>query len=126
MEMTLIFGINEYLEANPAYDSLIFRVHGHHLMVRGCFGNSIFVLVTLYHKGGGEIMHRLELKRTSLNFRETWQESNISLLNVSRIPPAVCFTTAVILLLRKFRNLSLKIICWQSERWGLFVSRKVK
>lgn len=46
MEMTLIFGINEYLEANPAYDSLIFRVHGHHLMVQGCFGNRIFVLVS--------------------------------------------------------------------------------
>lgn len=55
-------------------------------------------------------MHQLELKCINLNFRETWQDSNISLFNVSRILPAVCFTTAIILLLLKFRNLSLKII----------------
>lgn len=125
--MTLIFGImNIWKQTRPMIHSFS-KLKANNLMVKGCFGNSIFVLVShTYHKGGGEIMRRLELKRTSLHFRETPQESNISRLNVSRILPAVCLTTTIILFLLKFRNLSLKIICWQSEWWGLFISRKVK
>lgn len=40
-------------------------------------------------------MHQLELKCTSLNFKETWHDSNISLLNRVRPLPIACFTAAI-------------------------------
>lgn len=64
-------------------------------MVQGCI-ETVFIWwsVTSYHKRG-EIMHQLELKCTSLNFKETWHDSNISLLNRVRPLPIACFTAAI-------------------------------
>ena len=54
-----------------------------------------------------------------LEFQGEEARLKYSLLNIARTLPAVCFRAAIISSLPKFRYISLKIICWQSDQWGL-------